>query len=173
MREKQNKRARTGSFNFAQPKSEGGNRSQFLAESAVPALSLASSPAHKFRDGNRDRAPGSKSQGSVSNARTNPLCQTCGKNHKGTCRAGSDVYFECGKPGHRDCPQSGYQVIRVGKTVPQPSPVAQISRVPLPVLLVGNTQIDFMLSSTEKIRKILPMLLLVRYRSFICMFTLY
>ena len=28
-REKQNKRARIGSFNFAQPKSEGGNHSQF------------------------------------------------------------------------------------------------------------------------------------------------
>ncbi|XP_047257841.1 uncharacterized protein LOC124889807 [Capsicum annuum] len=103
MREKQNKRVRIGHFNFAQPKSEGENLSQFC--------SSASSPAPKFRDGNRDRAPSSKSRGSVSNAQTNSPCQTYAKNHKSVCRVGSNVYFECGKPGHRvrDCPQSGYQ----------------------------------------------------------------
>ncbi|KAF3642965.1 hypothetical protein FXO38_20838 [Capsicum annuum] len=74
MREKQNKRAKKGSFNFAQPKSEGENRSQFHPNSLILALSLVSASASKFRDGNRDRAPGSKSQGSVSNARTSPIC---------------------------------------------------------------------------------------------------
>ncbi|KAF3669501.1 hypothetical protein FXO38_07556 [Capsicum annuum] len=55
MREKQNKRARTGSFNFAQPKSERGNHSQFCPKSSVLAPSSASAPASKFRDGNKDR----------------------------------------------------------------------------------------------------------------------
>ncbi|KAF3652968.1 putative eukaryotic translation initiation factor 5-like [Capsicum annuum] len=66
-------------------------------------------PVPKFKDDNRDRPPGFKSQGSVSSERTNPLCQTCGRNHKGVCRDGNDVYFSCGKLGHRvrDFPQSG------------------------------------------------------------------
>ncbi|KAM3358680.1 hypothetical protein P3S68_021613 [Capsicum galapagoense] len=51
-------------------RSEGGNRSQFRPESSVPAPSSASAPAPKFRDGNKDRAPGSKSQGSISSARS-------------------------------------------------------------------------------------------------------
>ncbi|KAF3677218.1 hypothetical protein FXO38_03907 [Capsicum annuum] len=68
-------------------------------------------PIPKFRDGNTDSVPGSKSQGSVSSARTNSLCQTCCKNHKGICKASSDVYFGYGKLGHRDrdCPHSGFQ----------------------------------------------------------------
>ncbi|KAF3661735.1 putative UDP-glycosyltransferase 85A1-like [Capsicum annuum] len=74
MREKQNKRARTSSFNFAQTKLEGANRSQFRPKSAVPAPSSASAPAPKFR-------------------------------------AGSGIYFGCGKTDHRvrDCPQPGPQ----------------------------------------------------------------
>ena len=93
MREKQNKRARTGSFNFAQPKSEGENHSQFHPKSLVPAPSSASAPALNFKDGKKDRALGFKSQGSVSSACTYPLCQTCGKNHRGAFRASSEVYF--------------------------------------------------------------------------------
>ncbi|KAF3651801.1 putative auxin-induced protein 5NG4-like [Capsicum annuum] len=74
-------------------------------------MTLASAPVPKFRDGNRDRAPGSKSQGSVSSARINPLCQTCGKNHKGIWGASSDVCFRCCKTRHRirECPQPGPQ----------------------------------------------------------------
>ncbi|KAF3685344.1 hypothetical protein FXO37_00715 [Capsicum annuum] len=84
--EKQNKRAKTSSFKFAQPKLEGGNHSQFHPKSSVPASSSASAPVPKFGG-------------------------TCGKNHKGDCRAGTDVCFRCGKLSHRvrDCPQSGYQ----------------------------------------------------------------
>ncbi|KAF3628898.1 hypothetical protein FXO38_27977 [Capsicum annuum] len=65
-------------------------------------------PVSKFREGNRDRAPGSRSQDSVRNVRTNPLCQTYGKNPKDACKAGSNVCFGCGKLGHRvtDRPQS-------------------------------------------------------------------
>ncbi|KAF3677661.1 hypothetical protein FXO37_04720 [Capsicum annuum] len=70
--------------------------------------SSSSAPVSKFREGNRDRAPGSRSQDSVRNVRTNPLCQTYGKNPKDACKAGSNVCFGCGKLGHRvtDRPQS-------------------------------------------------------------------
>ncbi|KAF3679341.1 L-ascorbate peroxidase 1, cytosolic [Capsicum annuum] len=104
---RENKRTRTGSFNFAQPKSKGGNRSQFCPKSSITAPSSASAPVSKFRDGNRDRASGPKPQGSACSARTNPLCQKYSRNHQGICRAGSDVCFGCGKLGHRvrQCPQ--------------------------------------------------------------------
>ena len=62
------------------------------------------------------------------------------------------------------------QVIRVSRTVPQLSPVAQTSRIPPPALLVGNSQTKFMLFSSGKIKKILLIWLLVHYRSFTCMF---
>ena len=111
MREKQNKRAKTGSFNFVQPKLEGGNRSQFCPKSSALSPSTASSPVPKFREGNKDRVPGFNSQGSISSAQTNTFCQKYDRNHQGICRVGSDMCFGCGKPGHRvrDCPQSGYQ----------------------------------------------------------------
>lgn len=110
-KERENKRARTCSFNFAQPRSGSGNRPQFLQKSSSPAPSSASALVPKFRNDNRDRPPGSKPQDSVNNGRTNPLCQKYGKNHQGVCRAGSDVYFRCGMPGHRvmDCLKSGQQ----------------------------------------------------------------
>ncbi|KAF3633800.1 hypothetical protein FXO38_25388 [Capsicum annuum] len=72
---------------------------------------IAIAPVPKFRDGNKDRAPGPKPQGSISSARINPLYQKYGKNHQGVCRADSTVCLGCGKPGHRikDCPQFGSQ----------------------------------------------------------------
>ena len=111
-RERQNKWARLGNFNFAHPKSDGGNRSQFYSKSSIPAPFSASAPVPKFKDCKKDKALGSKSQGSVSSARINPFCKTYSKNHKGMCIAGSDVHFGFGKPGHRvrDCPHSGYQI---------------------------------------------------------------
>ncbi|PHT60107.1 hypothetical protein CQW23_02470 [Capsicum baccatum] len=53
----------------------------------------------------RHRAPGSKSQVSISSARTNSLCQKYGRHYQGKCRAGSNMCFRCGKPGHqiREC----------------------------------------------------------------------
>ncbi|KAF3671894.1 hypothetical protein FXO37_07780 [Capsicum annuum] len=59
----------------------------------------------------RDKAPGSKSQSSVSSAHTYPQCQTCNKHHQSVCRAGQDICFGYGKPGHRirDCPKPGPQ----------------------------------------------------------------
>ncbi|KAF3669627.1 hypothetical protein FXO37_08927 [Capsicum annuum] len=72
---------------------------------------IAIAPVPKFRDGNKDREPGPKPQGSISSARINPLYQKYGKNHQGVCRADSAVCLGCGKPGHRikDCPQFGSQ----------------------------------------------------------------
>ncbi|KAF3632455.1 putative hyoscyamine 6-dioxygenase-like [Capsicum annuum] len=59
-KERENKRARIGSFNFTQHKLEGGNLSQFRQKSSVLAPSPASALVPKFRDGNRDRTPGPK-----------------------------------------------------------------------------------------------------------------
>ncbi|KAF3660837.1 hypothetical protein FXO37_13202 [Capsicum annuum] len=47
------------------------------------------------------------------------------------------------------------QVLRVSIIIPQLSSIARISRVPLPVPPVGSSQIDSMLFSPNKIRKIL------------------
>ncbi|KAF3620240.1 hypothetical protein FXO38_32476 [Capsicum annuum] len=63
--------------------------------------SSANAPVPKFREGSKDRAPDSKSQGSVSGARTYSLCKTYEKHHQGIYRAGSGICFRCGKPGHR------------------------------------------------------------------------
>ncbi|PHT59474.1 hypothetical protein CQW23_01837 [Capsicum baccatum] len=76
--------------------------SSVLAKNFLPpAPSSASTPVPKFRKDSRDRAPGSKSQGSVNNGHTNPLCWKCGINHQGKFKASSDVCFGCGKLGHR------------------------------------------------------------------------
>ncbi|PHU09675.1 3-phosphoshikimate 1-carboxyvinyltransferase, chloroplastic [Capsicum chinense] len=45
----------------------------------------------KFRNDNKDKAPGSKSQGSVNSARTNPLYQKYGRNYLGVCRANPGI----------------------------------------------------------------------------------
>uniref|UniRef100_M1DFU0 Integrase core domain containing protein n=1 Tax=Solanum tuberosum TaxID=4113 RepID=M1DFU0_SOLTU len=54
------KKARTGNYEYSQQKSGGGNHSQ-------------------FRQDQNSRAPGSKSQGSVSGNRTYPTCPKCEK----------------------------------------------------------------------------------------------
>ena len=62
---------------------------------------------HPLRTGmtRRDRAPGSKSLGSVSGTKTYPTCPKCGKNHSGECLAGKEGCFGCGQSCHmlRDC----------------------------------------------------------------------
>ena len=107
----------------------------------------------------------------LKSGRTNPLCLKYGRNHKSICRAGSDVCFGCGKPGYRvrQCPQVG---LRATITVPQLSLVAQISRVPLPVPPVGNTQTTSMYLIPNRIRKVLLMWSLVYYKFNIYMFML-
>ena len=83
------KKARTGNYEYSQQKSGGGNHSQ-------------------FRQDQNSRAPGSKSQGSVSGNRTYPTCPKCGKNHPGECLAGKEGCFGCAQSGHRvkNCPSA-------------------------------------------------------------------
>ncbi|PHT36532.1 hypothetical protein CQW23_24232 [Capsicum baccatum] len=92
-KDRESKRTRINSFSFPQPKSEGQNYPQFYPKSSIPAPSSICAPMPKFRNNNRDRAPGSKTQGSVSSARTNPLCLKYYRIHQGICRVGSDVCF--------------------------------------------------------------------------------
>ncbi|KAH0713646.1 hypothetical protein KY289_009605 [Solanum tuberosum] len=51
--------------------------------------SLASVPSPRFRNDQKGRASGSKSQGSVSGTKTYPTFLKCSKNHLGECFAGS------------------------------------------------------------------------------------
>lgn len=50
------------------------------------------------------------SQHSVNSGHNNLLCKKCGRNYQGECKAGSDRFFGCGKPGYkvRDCSRVGY-----------------------------------------------------------------
>uniref|UniRef100_M1DD86 Gag-pol polyprotein n=1 Tax=Solanum tuberosum TaxID=4113 RepID=M1DD86_SOLTU len=68
---KENKQARTGNYDYSQQKF------------STPAPSSASVPSSKFRQDQKGRASGSKSQGSVSGAKTYPTCPKCGKTIRG------------------------------------------------------------------------------------------
>ena len=157
MKEKQNKRARTGSFNFAQPKSEGGNCSQFYPKSLVPASFFFIVLQLLFLGmvieiGRQDL--------SLRTVSAIPKLISFVRLVVRTTRvfavlvAMSVLDMESQAKELEIVPS---QVIRVSRTIPQLSPVAQIK---------------FMLSSPKKIRKILLMWLLVCYKSFMCMFTL-
>ncbi len=103
---KETKKARTYNYEYSQQKLGGGNRSQFQQKSSIPAPSSASVPSPRFRNDQKGRASGSKSQGSISGTKTYPTCPKCGKNHPGECLAGKEGCFGCGQSGHRmrDCP---------------------------------------------------------------------
>uniref|UniRef100_M1DHD0 Polyprotein n=1 Tax=Solanum tuberosum TaxID=4113 RepID=M1DHD0_SOLTU len=90
---------------FAQ---SGQNRLQFQQKSSAPAPSSASVPSSKFRQDQKGRASGFKSQRSISGTRTYPTCPKCGKNHPGECLARKEGCFGCGQSGHRlrDCPST-------------------------------------------------------------------
>uniref|UniRef100_M1DS27 Gag-pol protein n=1 Tax=Solanum tuberosum TaxID=4113 RepID=M1DS27_SOLTU len=78
---KDNKKSRTGNYEYSQQKSDGGNRSQFQQKSLAPAPSSASALSSRFQQDQKGRASGSKSQGSVSGNTTYPTCPKCGENH--------------------------------------------------------------------------------------------
>ena len=63
---KENKKARTGNYDYSQHKSGGGNRLQGQQKFSAPAPSSASVPSSKNRYDQKGRTPGSKSQGNVS-----------------------------------------------------------------------------------------------------------
>ncbi|KAH0776358.1 hypothetical protein KY290_007769 [Solanum tuberosum] len=66
-------------------------------KNARTAISSTSIPSYGFRQDQKGRASGSKSQGSVSSNRTYPTCPKNGKNHPGECLAGKDECFGCGQ----------------------------------------------------------------------------
>ncbi|XP_049369333.1 uncharacterized protein LOC125834206 [Solanum verrucosum] len=80
---------------------------EFMNLRQVP--SSASAPSSKFRQDQKGRASGSKSQGSVSVTRTYSTCPKCGKNHSSECLVGKEGCFGCGQTSHRlrdYCPSS-------------------------------------------------------------------
>ncbi|XP_069150825.1 uncharacterized protein [Solanum lycopersicum] len=103
---KENKKARTGNYDYSQQKSGGGNRSQGQQKFSAQAPSSVSVPSFKNRYEERCRELDSKSQGSVSGTKTYPTFPTCGKKHPGECLAEKEGCFGCGQSGHmlRDCP---------------------------------------------------------------------
>ncbi|XP_069146888.1 uncharacterized protein [Solanum lycopersicum] len=76
---KENKKARTGNYDYSQQKSGGGNCSQGQQNFSDPSPLLASVPSSKNRYEQNGRAPGSKFQGSVSRTTSYPTCPNCGQ----------------------------------------------------------------------------------------------
>ncbi|XP_049394543.1 uncharacterized protein LOC125858785 [Solanum stenotomum] len=68
---------------------------------ARTAPSSASVPSSRFRQDQKGKASGSKSQGSVSGTRTYLTCPKCGNNHPEECLRGKEGCFGCGQSGHR------------------------------------------------------------------------
>ena len=56
---KENKKARTGNYDYFQQKSSGGNRSQSQQKFSTPAIALASVPLSKNKYDQKVRAPDS------------------------------------------------------------------------------------------------------------------
>ncbi|KAK4722522.1 hypothetical protein R3W88_012755 [Solanum pinnatisectum] len=97
-------------FEVMQQKSGGGNRSQGQKKFSAPAPSLASVPSSKFRQDQKGRASGSKSQESVSGTKTYPTCPKYGKNHPGECLVGKKGCFGCDQS---DSPDVVIGILRV------------------------------------------------------------
>ncbi|XP_015075402.1 uncharacterized protein LOC107019406 [Solanum pennellii] len=108
---KDNKKDRTGNYDYSQQKSGDENCSQSQQKFSAPTSSSASVPLSKNRYDQKVRAPSSKSQGSVVGTKTYPTCPKCGKNHPSECLAGKERCFGCGQSGHRlkDCPSRKVQ----------------------------------------------------------------
>ncbi|XP_075092520.1 uncharacterized protein LOC142172747 [Nicotiana tabacum] len=100
-----------GNFNHGGSQA-GGNRQFFKKSKSGPAPSSASTPVprSKFNKKNQNfRIVDSQSQASVGyRVPDYPICNTCGKRHRGLCRLGTNGCFGCGQQGHflRDCPSA-------------------------------------------------------------------
>ena len=105
---KENKKARTGNYDYSQQKSGGGNRSQGQRKFSASTSSSANVLSFKNRYDQKGRASDFKSQGSVSCTKTYPTYPKCGKNHPGECLAVKEGCFGCGQSDHRlrDCPST-------------------------------------------------------------------
>ena len=81
------------------------NRNRVVEIARVELASSASVPSSKNRYDQKVKAPGSKSQESVSGTKTYPTFPKYGKNHMGKCLAGKKRCFGCGQSSHRlrDC----------------------------------------------------------------------
>lgn len=87
-KERENKRARIGSYNFAPHGSQGGNHFQLCQKCLAPVHSSTSTP-------------GSNTQGNESRVFNHPFCKECGKYHKRVCRAINNACFRYGEVGHK------------------------------------------------------------------------
>ncbi|XP_049378221.1 uncharacterized protein LOC125843011 [Solanum stenotomum] len=117
---KDNKKARTGNYEYSQQKSGSGSRSQFQQKSTAPAPSSASAPSPRLRQDQKGRASGSKSQESASGNQTFPTCPKCGKNHPDECLAGIEAQSTAlaapaGRPTQQSV-SSGTQVVISART---------------------------------------------------------
>ena len=174
---KENKKARTGNYDYSQQKWGGGNLSQSQQKFSAPTSSSTSVPSSKNRYDKKGRALDCKSQGSVSGTKTYPTYSKCGKNHLGECLEGKKV-FGCGQYSHRsrDFPSKQGQGCCNGN--------AQSTTSAAPAIFPtheGNSsstggshaRTGFMLFRLSRIKKVLMMQSLVRYESLTLLFMHY
>lgn len=159
---------------FSMAKLEGGNRSQFQQRSLALAPFSSSVPVPKFKSNNRDGAPGSKYQVSVSSSHTNPLCHKYGRHHQSECRW--TVMYILGMANQAIRFGSiGWLIKKVGMYSIRASTIRspKSAWVQLLVLSVVSSQTGYMFFGPTMINQILLTQLLVHCRSFNYMFMLY
>lgn len=152
-KERENKRTRMGSCSFAQPRSKSDNHSQYRKKFSVLAPSSASVPILKFKivtiighqtlslrvvSAVPEPIPFVRLVASTIKVCVEPVVMSV-----------LDVASRVTKS--EIVPSS---VHKVSIVILQLSLIAQISRVPLLVLLVDNTQIDSMYFSLDNIKKV-------------------
>ena len=98
---KDNKKARTGNYDYSQQKLGGRNHSQNQQKFSAPFTSSTSVPSSKNRYDQKVRAPGSNSQGSVSSTNSYTTIPKCSNNHPGECLVGKERCFGCGQSSQR------------------------------------------------------------------------
>ncbi|XP_073120823.1 uncharacterized protein [Henckelia pumila] len=67
------------------------------------------SQQHQHQNPNQARPQGqNRLNANAPKSENVPLCQKCGKPHSGQCMLGTNIFFNCKRPGHfaKDCPES-------------------------------------------------------------------